>query len=1123
MRTCPTCGKLNDERHNFCGQCGERIANLCGDCGFENLTTQAFCGECGKELFSESFLQKPTAQQTITLSSSEVNSAEKTFNETQEPAPRQSVNRPGGSVAVAPSPAEPAPQMQTFQSAPPDHSVPFSPSLGMPSTDVVSAIQAAPETLPIATNSIVDTFISETPKSGSFPSPVLPPSVSPVLTQQSETEPFPYSPPVFGQHRTTRQAMISYDQVLPRLTQDVQTFVSQKQQAKGQVIMLSASDGLGKSTLAQNARNTGDPIDPATEEQSLLWFGAQHYRCFSPNKILLQGWLDFLQNITGLSLEGSAQQPVHQYVQEFIQSLYQNKTPHPDMEAFLLDVFNVRPSNALDTEALGKTNQFADMMFEILKQMANIRPVALLIEDLQFADIATLDILTQVLNRRLLQQAPILIILTYSRDFYLAGPLEQALQQVPYKEYIVSDLNEAQVEQFLNNGPLGGQIQSFPVPILTALIESGHGLPLYLEEVLRLFYLNGIVTLNPETGKFVPGDAQQIQQLRIPNNLPEILELRISALSDKGRYLLQLASILGERVSIPLLLSLSQDTEEDLQSGLNELFNHGLLIPDTAGTGKFRHGLLWRSVYNSIQPELKIQLHQLVSQTLDNDFSQEMTVNPSLMAHHAEQGQLINRALAFWELTGIQMATIGQLTATTHSMFRALQLIHLLQTQVLVAEQKGTLEAQEDNLYFKLGMFNCENNPDLSVSLLSRVINYRKTLNDNSQLLEPYSFLSRCYENKGDIALALACVDESLLALSNTTYPLEYAVLLTTKVGYLFQLGRLAQARYLLEQEIDPVFSSHSLEEEPDYFKTHINARLFLADILLFQCQRKAFEIYDQCLSLAKEKHLDGLSIAIQLSKTRAYLKVGDYQRCDQEADNLLSQIEALDEPDWFLAQWGLLAMEYHLAVGDWDSARQLMLTVISRAESIHDFQTSILAQLYGAYVAFQFGQAEKAKPLFEQAIEASTQYQFAHCMLQGRIFLGELLMQQGETEKAKQVAEQALALSNQQTIQNKWFSYHATCLLARAMMQLNQVKEAGRILEKIWPDLIAIQFTPLVAETAASIGELYKNLATETPSEISKQHLLKSVQFFQKAQGLWLDLNNKHQVNKIRNAMPGL
>ena len=47
---CPVCGTLNEPGRKFCGECGSRLAAVCPSCGTPNAPTARFCGECGNAM-----------------------------------------------------------------------------------------------------------------------------------------------------------------------------------------------------------------------------------------------------------------------------------------------------------------------------------------------------------------------------------------------------------------------------------------------------------------------------------------------------------------------------------------------------------------------------------------------------------------------------------------------------------------------------------------------------------------------------------------------------------------------------------------------------------------------------------------------------------------------------------------------------------------------------------------------------------------------------------------------------------------------------------------------------------------------------------------------------------------
>jgi class 3 adenylate cyclase/tetratricopeptide (TPR) repeat protein len=48
--TCPSCASPNEPGRKFCGECGARLAAVCSVCGSPNPPTVRFCGECGNQV-----------------------------------------------------------------------------------------------------------------------------------------------------------------------------------------------------------------------------------------------------------------------------------------------------------------------------------------------------------------------------------------------------------------------------------------------------------------------------------------------------------------------------------------------------------------------------------------------------------------------------------------------------------------------------------------------------------------------------------------------------------------------------------------------------------------------------------------------------------------------------------------------------------------------------------------------------------------------------------------------------------------------------------------------------------------------------------------------------------------
>jgi tetratricopeptide (TPR) repeat protein len=920
-----------------------------------------------------------------------------------------------------------------------------------------------------------------------------------------------YLSPALGLVKAPRNPNITCEHAVDALASELSGFLAQGINNKGKMISICAADGLGKSSVVHLARQKVDP-----EGQRAFWMGAQHYRCFHRDGLPLLYWIELVQNLLSLVFEGQSAREVHERIIQFLGHVYDGGCPEEE-QALLNALLSVQPPQPLSVEARDNLGLLNDFTLELFQAISAKRPIVVVMEDLSYADAASLDLLTRLLEHQVLE-FPIYIILTQSRDFYPAGKLAEALQKGPYKELVIAEMTQAEAERFLDDGPLGGRLAEFPVTLIDGILRHAKGLPLYMEEALRLLHLHEVLTVDLQTGKFILHPEFEALQAPLPDNVKALVRQRLDYLNEDAQYVLSLAAVLGEKFAVNVLMALAQMEEAPFDEALTTLFNHGYILPDAVNTGRFRHGLIWEAVYEQMDVDLQVQMHQLVSETLENDFNQGMTVNPMLIAYHSENGELPNRAMNYWNLTGIFAGQVGSLVGMNMAMFRALEVLELAVPDQPLQSQELALRIVET-----LGVFNLDEDPDLAANLLEWAFYYRNTQGDATKLIEPLGFLASAYENRGDFPKALITLEKALALIDPKAYPLELASLLINKMDALVMLGRLQQARELMARDIEPIAQSPAAQSNQDFLASLLQARILKAQILLAQCDNEAGQVLEDALQIARERGLEGMSIALQLTRGQIFLRHGQYESCDREADSLLGSIEAMADSDWFLAQWGLLAMMYHCELEDWSSASQLVLTVISKAERVRDYHTWVIAQAYAGHISGKMGQLKEARQLLEQAISLSSSHRFAVAALLSWRLLAEFELDCGNFAVAQELAARALDIADKPEIQHVYESIQLTLLCARALLAQGQPKEAGKLLEPTWPRVAKTQWQPLIAACAFDIGQLYKHLAQNVPSDLSRKYLSRSVEFFLKAKGIWLDLRHLPQVKKIDAVMPRL
>lgn len=882
--------------------------------------------------------------------------------------------------------------------------------------------------------------------------------------------------------------------------------------ANGRVLALCGSDGLGKSAIINKARTSTDPgADRA------YYFIAQSYRSFQESRIPLLPWLEFYQNLLGLMLEGHSRQEVRATVEAFLKHFYGDTVPE-DKLGFLCDFLCVNPPEPISAESSFFAGRFADVTMELLSLASREKPVIIVLDDLQYTDTASLSVLEALLKRGLLK-LPVTLILIHSADFYLSGDLQNTLRHGPYQEVVISDLAPEEVERMMNEGPLGGQSVQFPVSFLDAMGVNAKGKAIYIEEMLRLLHLKGGLSLDPDTNKCVVEDESILTGFDTDQPVESLTAQRVAILSDEARYLLQVASVLGERFPLNHLMNAAQMEAGEFQEQLEYLYHHGFVMPDPVNTCRFRHGRIWRAVYDTVPHDLKQEIHQLISEALERDYRQGLTVTPAILAYHAERAGLPRREFASRSLVGFHAVQAGVLRGANEALFDALDMFSQAANAGALAEERGMIVQLQESL----GILNREENPELAIRLLEAGISHYRRTGDTARLLELYGTLASCHEMLGHYPAAVESIDEALALLSGDELVVERAVMTTSKVELLYTLGKLGEAKALIGTDISPAFPELSaVENNPDYLNAWLSMKLIESQVLLDCYDSRGFEVIEEVMPVLERHAVEGMDIAFKLVAGRGFVRKGMYEECDQEADALLDQIESLGQPDWFLAQWGLLALTYHCALGDWQNAGQILMTVLAKAGDVKDYLTQTLAHTYAGYLLYKSeNKPIEARKTIEDALTESANRRLAAPALLGWRYLAGLELDLGNYKVAVEIAENALNVAKKPEMAQRGEEYRLTIVLARALLASGEIKKAGSLLEGLWPKAIDTRFSPLVAETAMAIGELYRQMAADAPSDVSKKHLVKSIQFYQKAQGIWLELKNSYRINQVRESTP--
>jgi hypothetical protein len=295
--------------------------------------------------------------------------------------------------------------------------------------------------------------------------------------------------------------------------------------------------------------------------------------------------------------------------------------------------------------------QFFAGISRFLENVARQAPLALLLDDLQWADPETLALL-QYLSQRI-GEIPILVVLTY-RDQELDAdePLLRALGDLRMKRVIAEitlrRLGPADTLSFVGAALGGGHV----APELPAAIaEKTGGNPLFVEEVLRSLTEEEALVRTPTGWAIRPGSA-----VTIPSSVRETVLRRIRRLGPELQGALEAASVLGNEFEFDHWAELCGIDENRLLSLAEAGLRARLLVERELAPGRVVYRLADEQVqavlYGTLSLARRQRLHRRAGEILEARLGARADDRAAELGQHFLRGDRPEKAFDYFFRAG---------------------------------------------------------------------------------------------------------------------------------------------------------------------------------------------------------------------------------------------------------------------------------------------------------------------------------------------------------------------------------------------------------------------------------------------------------------------------------------
>lgn len=271
----------------------------------------------------------------------------------------------------------------------------------------------------------------------------------------------------------------------------------------------------------------------------------------------------------------------------------------------------------------------AEMLGQMAERRCDEQPILIVLEDLQWSDPSTRELLWLVSRRLARKEA--MIAVTYRDGFELELPGD-----IQATSLSLSRLHPDEAEMMI--GALGHSALLSPDVVLR-IVEKADGIPLFIEQLARML-------VQPHAAKSKP----QARELKIPATLRDLLTSRLDALGDV-RDVAQFASALGRRFSSRLIGAIWPGDADKLADGLRKLADSGLMEASGSEADdwfEWSHALIRDAAYQSLTQERRRDCHMAVATGIAEKAPDIRAATPELLAQHYTQAGQALLAIPLW-------------------------------------------------------------------------------------------------------------------------------------------------------------------------------------------------------------------------------------------------------------------------------------------------------------------------------------------------------------------------------------------------------------------------------------------------------------------------------------------
>ena len=823
----------------------------------------------------------------------------------------------------------------------------------------------------------------------------------------------------------------------------------------GRIALVISEPGLGKTRLISEFKQV---VSKSMSNPPTKWIEGQNnsYDLGQAYNLLISLLFSILELPTGAG-EPETRAALENLTEDLFGSFEEHAVDSPALEVYpylghllslKLEGVALERVRMLDPEGLRA--QYLAAFRRLLQGLAERGPLIVVLENLQWADPSSTELLTKIIP--LISTLPALFCLVTRPNRDAPGwKMIAAARDIMggrFTELALGALSESDSWQLVCNLLKSNVL---PKEIRTPILSRSEGNPFFIEEVLHML-IDKEAIIKENGGWMV---RAEIEVTHIPDNLHGLLLARIDNLSEEVKRTLRVASVIGRQFSINVLEHVlgSQESGKWLMSHLGTLESAGLthvsqVTPELTYT--FQSALVQEVAYNSLLEADRKRLHQAIGEALEKLYPDQIAtleLRTRLGQHFFAAGDT-PRAFKYYSMAG-DAALASYANPEAESRYRK-------------ALALARSESERAPLLFGLGKALIgQSRSEESIQIWRMGIDlYQPVSPENSEYVARlFAHSARAAWEGGNTPQSLALCQEGLSAVANAPDSPGLALLIHEAARANLFNGFVAEARRLCHLALE-------MSERLEIVNVQVDT-LATIGLLPDQHPESAFQALSQAVEIAESSEL--LSYAARAHTNLAALLVNRIQDFQTARDHYRRSAELrrlMGNKAGELIGLGGVA-EISLLVGDLDGTQATFATLsqllkevtnpgpaVFHSRKIEALLLRYRGDLESAAQRLRILQAEeRQRGNLQNLIEANSQ--LAEILLESYAFQSQAKVQ--ILDEAQILLEEAREIIEGGIGNKEW----TCCLMSMVHTQQGRLKNAQILLDEAF-EINSLQSTPV-------------------------------------------------------------